>query len=295
MKKVRESHLNQLSKYHIFLEALRRNEGFRRETDKAFAKFWEREGDSLRKMELVERDANGNTSSSTLLGELNEKPDSDLHVLDVYCHSPEAHHVRRKYGLIRPYHYNQPGIPCPREETIVSLVNADEFPGNVGSQNVWISRYPCLQGIRNQSLSSMDIRIDLSCPKQDIMSIFEIVLDNALQERQRVGKRTKTRGLALDYFPFRVWDMHKKEGKSPWRITQELNPRLQTLTAKGCTRKKCPEKLEFQTLTNKKKETYNNKYCGKKDSCLIAKALLKNVSDAIAKAEKQIASISPIN
>jgi hypothetical protein len=89
--------------------------------------------------------------------------------------------------------------------------------------------------------------------------------------------------------------MNKKEGKSPWKIAQELNPGLKTLTAKGCTRKKCPEKMDFQALTNKKKETYNNKSCGKQDYCLIAEALLKNVRDAIAKAEKQIASISPID
>ncbi|MCX5887983.1 MAG: hypothetical protein NTY36_00860 [Deltaproteobacteria bacterium] len=93
---------------------------------------------------------------------------------------------------------------------------------------------------------------------------------------------------------FQVWNMNKKEGKSPWKIAQELNPDLKTLTVKRCTRKKCPEKLDFQTLTNKKKETYNNKFCGKKDSCLIAKALLKNVRDAIAKAESLITSVSPI-
>lgn len=93
---------------------------------------------------------------------------------------------------------------------------------------------------------------------------------------------------------FQVWDMNKKEGKSPWKIAQELNPDLKTLTAKGCTRKKCPDKLDFQTLTKKKKENYSNKFCGKKDSCLIAKALLKKVRDAIDKADSLIASVFPI-
>lgn len=57
MKKVRESQLNQPVKYDMFLKPLRRNEGFRRETDKAFAKFWEPEDDSLRTRELHEMDA----------------------------------------------------------------------------------------------------------------------------------------------------------------------------------------------------------------------------------------------
>ena len=291
MKKVRESHLNQLMKYGIFLKALRRHEGFKRETDMAFAKFWEREGDSLKKRELHEMGADGNTLSITLLGDLIKKPDSDPHVLDAYCYSPEAHQVRQKYGLYYPYHYNQERRGQP---TITSPINAGGFAGVIDGQNVWMFRYPCLQGFRNPSLTHLDIRIELTWPKEEIMNIINIVLDDALQERENAGKKIKKRGLGVDSFPFRVWDMHKKEGKSPWKITKELNPHLQTLTAKGCTRKKCPEKLEFQTLTDKNKEDYNNKYCGKKDSCLIAKALLKNVSDAIAKAENQIASVSPI-
>ena len=117
--------------------------------------------------------------------------------------------------------------------------------------------------------------------------------------------RGPSRDIYLDEKPasgpvtiFQVWNMNKKEGKSPWKIAQELNPGLnpglKTLTAKGCTRKKCPEKLDFQSLTDEQKENYNNEFCGKKDSCLIAKALLKNVRDAIAKAESLIASVSPI-
>jgi hypothetical protein len=141
MQKVRESHLNQLSKYHIFLEALLRNDGFRRDTDKAFAKFWEREGDSLRNVELIEKDASGNTISSTLLGELIEKPDSDPHVLDAYCYSPEAHHVRQKYALYYPFHYNQ---GRPGQQTTISPINADGFAGTIDGQTVWMFRYPCL-------------------------------------------------------------------------------------------------------------------------------------------------------
>ena len=57
----------------MYLEAVRWNEGFREETDAAFAKFWEQEGDSIRKMEIIEVDADGNQLSSTLLGSIYRK------------------------------------------------------------------------------------------------------------------------------------------------------------------------------------------------------------------------------
>ena len=89
-----------------------------------------------------------------------------------------------------------------------------------------------------------------------------------------------------------VWSMNKNKGKSPWKITQELYPYLKNLTEKECMRNKCPQKIDFKNLIKKNKET-NNKFCGKKESCLIAKALLKNVRGAIARVEKLIASVSP--
>jgi len=202
MNKVRESHLNQLRKYHMFLEALRRNEGFRRETDAAFAKFWEREGDSLRKRELIEKDANGNTISRTLLGELIEKPDSDLWVLDAYCYSPEARHVRQKYGLYLyyPFHYNQ-GLPG--QPTIISAIHFDGSAGIIDGQNVWIFRCPCLQAIRNQALNRLDIKIDLAWPKQEIMNIVEMVLDDA-------GKKPRRGAWHLILFPLKFGICTKK-------------------------------------------------------------------------------------
>lgn len=299
MKRTHQVHVKQLQKYAMHLEAVRWNEGFRKETDNAFAKFWERDGDSLRKEQFILVDAEGNRKSFSSLGELLgehfEEPDSDPEMLNRYCFSPEARQVQRRYALRYPYHYNQPALLWrPGQIEVVSLINADGFVGKIDGKPVWISRYPCLQAIRNQSLNRLDIEIDLTWPKQEIMKIFEMVLEDALQERESVGKKTKKRDLAVDSFPFKVWYMHKKQGKSPWKITQELNPSLKTLTAKGCTKEKCLDKIDFQELSNEKKENYNNEFCGKKDSCLIAKALLKNVRDAIAKAESQIASVSPI-
>jgi hypothetical protein len=93
---------------------------------------------------------------------------------------------------------------------------------------------------------------------------------------------------------FQIWKMNKQEGKSPWKITQDLYPRLRTLTAKKCTKENCLEYIDFQGVSDSKKEIYKNEFCGRKDSCLIAKALLKSVRDAITKTERLIASLKPI-
>lgn len=262
MKKIRESHLNQLMKYDMFLEALRRNEGFRRETDKAFAKFWEREGDSLRKQELCEIDAGGNTLSITSLGDLIEKPDSDPHVLDAYCYSPEAHHVHQKYGLYYPFHYNQghPGQP-----TIMSSIKADGFAGTINDRTFWMFRYPCLQGFRDQSLTHLDIRIELSWPKEEIMNIFEMVLDEAMQERERVGKKIKRRGIVYDPLPFKIWDMHTENGMTSLEIAEEL----------------------FPFIKDKSPREWDENFSPEARSCL------RKVERALKKANKLISAITP--
>lgn len=264
MKKVRQSHLNQLMKYGMFLEALRRNEGFRRETDKAFAKFWEREGDSLRKAEWIEQDANGNTISRRLLCENSEKPDSDPYMLDYYRYSPEARHVRQKFDLLYPFHYNQ-GLPG--QPRIVSAFDYDGSAGIIDGQNVWIFRSPCLKAITNQSLNRLDIKIDLVWPKQEIMNIVEMVLDDALQERESTGKKTKKRGIEIDPLPFKVWDMHNKNGMNPWEITQELFP-----FTKG--------------------KSYQE---GDKNYSPEARSHLRKVERALEKANMLISSITPVN
>lgn len=57
------------------------------------------------------------------------------------------------------------------------------------------------------------------------MNIFEMVLDDALREKERGGEKTKKRGREVDSLPFRVWDM-QKEGKSTWPIAQEFFPHI---------------------------------------------------------------------
>ena len=47
-ERTHQAHVKHLQKYAMHLEAVRWNEGFQRETDAAFAKFLEREGESLR-------------------------------------------------------------------------------------------------------------------------------------------------------------------------------------------------------------------------------------------------------
>jgi hypothetical protein len=289
--------VKQLQKYSIiFLEAVGLNEGFRQETDAAFATFWEREGDSVRKQEIIDQDGQGNILCRTLLGDLIEKPDSDPFVLSMhYCFSPEARQVQQRYGLLYPYHYNQSRLfASPGQMFVCSLNDADEFVREIEGKPVTIFRSPCLQAIREKAPDYLHITVNLFWPKEEIKSIFELVLDKALDERKSAGKKAFTRGVAVDPFPLKAWYMNKKQGKTPWKITQELYS-LKDLTAKKCIRKNCPEKLEFDNLPIRRKKTYANKSCGKKDSCLIAKAHLKNIRDAIVKAERLISSIRPIS
>ncbi len=295
-KRTHQIFVRHLQKYAMFLEAVGLNEGFRNETEAAFAEFWGREGDSLRKMEIIKMDAAGNRLSSTLLGDLIEKPDSNPDVINQYLYSPEARQVQQRYGLLNPYHYNQSHLfASPGQIFVSSMIDADEYVSEINGKPVKIFRAPCLRAIRDETLQSLDIKINLFWPKEEIMDIFELVLDKAKDERESAGKKAFVRSMSFDPFPLKAWYMNKKQGKTPWKITKEINQSLKTLTAEQCTRKKCPEKLDFQNLTIKKKENYSNKFCGKKDSCLIAKALLKNIRDAIAKAESLIASIHPIS
>jgi len=272
MKRTRRVHLKQLQKYAMFQEAVRWNEGFQWETDAAFADFWEREGDSLRNRRLIEKDADANALSSTSLGELIEKPDSDPLVLDAYCYSPEALLVCKRYGLRCPYHYNQPGLVSlgVGEIGIVSMIHADGWVGEIDGKTVWIFRSPCLQAVRDLSVDWLDIKIDLtSWPKEEIMAVLEIALDDALQERKRIGKKTKRRGVAVDEdaLPFKAWVMHKKKGMTSWDIAQELFPFI-----KG----KSPREFE---------ENYHPE----------ARSCLRKVERALKKADKLISSVTPTN
>jgi hypothetical protein len=92
---------------------------------------------------------------------------------------------------------------------------------------------------------------------------------------------------------FQAWVMNKREGKSSWKIAQELYPYIKSLAPQKCTIRKCDEKEYFKELTEKTKESYSVRICGKKDLCLEARARLKNVNDAIRRADLFISSIEP--
>ncbi|MBM4275664.1 MAG: hypothetical protein FJ134_14560 [Deltaproteobacteria bacterium] len=268
MGKAHQTHLTQLQKYAIFQEAVRWNEGFRQETDTAFSKFWEREGDSLKNRELIEFDSQGNRLSCTPLGSLMKEPDSDPLVLNAYCYSPDARQVQQRYGLLYPYHYNQPGLlSTPGQTYIVSLINADGFLGKIDGKTVWIFRSPCLQAVRDEGINSLDIKINLSWSKKEIMAVFEMVLNDALQKRESIGKKIKRRGVAVDEdaLPFKAWLMHNKRDMTPWEITQEL----------------------FPFTKGKSYQNWDENYSPE------ARSYLRKVERALKKAETLISSITP--
>ena len=93
---------------------------------------------------------------------------------------------------------------------------------------------------------------------------------------------------------FQVWDMSKKDGKSLWKIAQELYPYLKSLTPQRCEYLTCEWRETFEALPQEEKELFSKQNCGKKDSCLEAQARLKNVKDAIERADMHISSIEPI-
>lgn len=168
MKENMKLYLKQLKNYELYKEAVRWNEGFRKETDRAFANFWEREGDSFIKLKLVEIENKGNILTTKLLSDFIKEPDSNPWLLSAYCSSPETRQVQRKYGLIYPYHYNQPGLVSLSAEGIhiMSAINADGFVGEIEGRSVWISRGPCLQAIIDEETDCLDVKINLSCSKK---------------------------------------------------------------------------------------------------------------------------------
>jgi hypothetical protein len=211
----------------MFLEAIRRNEEFKIDTDLAFTEFWKREGESLQNRQMNEIDEDGNIISSTLLEEPIKELELNPYVLNAYCYSQEAIQVCKKYGLLYPYHYNQPGIHSlgPNQEMVFSAIHSVESVSVINGEEVRLFRSPCLKALK-KALDYLDIRVNLHWPKQEIMKIFEMVLDNALQEKGLIGEKVKKRGAAFDPLPFKVWDMHIRDGKPLPEIARELFPEI---------------------------------------------------------------------
>jgi hypothetical protein len=110
VKKISDNFFRVYKREKVLLEALRRHEGFRRDPDEAFAKFWAREGDSLSKRPMIKVDENGRIiSTHNIMGEY-DKPDENPLILSEYFLSPEAQQVSNKYGLTIPFHYKY-GVP----------------------------------------------------------------------------------------------------------------------------------------------------------------------------------------
>ena len=126
-------------------------------------------------------------------------------------------------------------------------------------------------------------------------------IDEERKFREAQLKPRRNPSLDIDLFPvpssgpvtiFQVWDMKNKQGKSSWKIAQELYL-IKNMTPQKCTNTKCEEREYFKKLNGKNKEDYSGAVCGKKDLCYEAKGRLKNVKDAIRRANVFILSSNP--
>jgi hypothetical protein len=130
------------------------------------------------------------------------------------------------------------------------------------------------------------LAIDLQKPKQEIRKEFERYLEAYFTEanpKKDTKHGKKGRGNAIDFYLetdvgkvsiYNIWNMNKKQGKSPSVIVRELFSYLKGLSSEKCKNSRC-------------KNEYGGQDCGKND-CFEFRARLKNVNDAIKTAHREI-------
>lgn len=257
-------------------EALRRNKHYKIDRENAFAAYMER------------------------LKAEGKRPEDDPNAEFLFHASPEGSELARKYNLILPFDPKEPLFEPQKDyicsgkvflnDTAVNIIPHIAIPVSLGDADI-----PCLGDdspyLRNGQF--LVLAINLQKPKKEIMMEFERQLEYFLSE----VKSKKIRGTAIDFHLvteigrmsiFKIWDMNKEKGKSPWKITQELYPYLKSLTPQECKYDACSDRANFLI-----KQPFGNKDCGKIALCLEAQARLKNVKDAIDRANFQIYSIKP--
>lgn len=204
--------------YQWFLAALRLHDGFRKDTDAAFASFWAREHKTIEEIEFIHLNEDGQEIYRERLGRL-EKPEENSIVLMHYLNSPEAKYVMQKYGLFCPYHYKEDGLPL----RIFSTIHADVL--STDKNNIIFNYFP-IKGSYNIKTDTMKAVINLECPKKLIMLIFEHIIDLTFKEKKKKGKKVKVRKEAIDFNIFKIYEKHILEKKSLWTITKELYPQI---------------------------------------------------------------------
>ncbi|MEJ5330234.1 MAG: hypothetical protein WHT07_08770 [Desulfobaccales bacterium] len=242
-----------------FITALSLHPGFRRDTDEAFAEFWARERQTLNKMNFMESREDNENKSACQPRELIESPEKNPYVLQQYCLSPEAFQLIEKYNLPFPFHYNEIIL----ESNLISL----EIPiiKYIEEKNIFLINHICALASYEIKNDKIGIKINLEYPKKEIMASLDNIMNIVLNERKRLGKKTKIRKEKIDFNIFKIYEKYKFKRKKFWEITKEIYPNIA---------KRSPDSFHDNFDPN-------------------ARRLLRKVERDYKKAKKIISSINP--
>jgi hypothetical protein len=216
---------------------------------------------------------------------LRRNPEFRIDCDKVRSSKEKKNEIAEKWGLRELYDYNSP-LWNPKEEAYphlftkkfssVRVLYGAKLEGIIDKNG----RVPVSGNLNLFEGHFLPLLIDLSFTKEVIEQEVSNMLDEYLLivNKPKKAKPRQYRGrgpsldIDLDEEPtsgpvtiFQVWDMKKREGKSPWKIAQELYPQL-----KGRSYHEHSEKYD----TN-------------------ARRLQKQIADAIKRAETIIDCVTP--
>jgi len=168
---------------------------------------------------------------------LRDWPEAKLKEEFLYSsHVTEGREIADKYGLITPYHYDDP-LWDPFKDPMISVFkdtlavriithNPTSYKLSLDRKTMLADHTPHLRDGR-----FLTIEIDLYEKQGTIQKLTKSQLD--YYQKLLKWPKAKKRDRAIDFYLdtekgkvsiYELWDMHNKDGKSPWLITQELNP-----------------------------------------------------------------------
>jgi hypothetical protein len=130
-----EVHAKKFQQYEMVIEALRRHEGFRKDTDEAFERFW----NSIKNLKIPQ---DHNISTNMSYEECYDNPFLEPSILKDYCDSKEAVEISRKYSLPTPFHYNQ-----DNNSILIPLLFPRESRIYLNDQAIWKVDSQCLSAV----------------------------------------------------------------------------------------------------------------------------------------------------
>jgi len=165
-------------------------------------------------------------------------PPAKLREEFLYSHYfTESRELADKYGLFIPYYYDDP-IWDPFKDRMEDVFK-DLLPVRIITQNPTLYEIgPDRKVIANHMPHLRDGRfLTIEVDLYEKLGTLKKLINSQLYFYQNLLKlhKAKKRGPALDFYLdtekgkvsiYELWDMNKKEGKSAWRITQELYPSI---------------------------------------------------------------------